>query len=116
MGDNFSKGLAHGLAGLVGDGAAYDPLADARTQLSNANSKYQSTVNAGLLKLTAMDQKLVETSVKYMQSSIGGLQEQASLSNQIITDGLAETNSFLVVLALTLMILVFYVLLEKVCC
>jgi hypothetical protein len=119
MGSSFKDtmgGLGHGLAGLVGAGSVYDPMGKLKTDLANANTEMQQTVNAGTI--TALQQ--VGDAESSMLSLIKNVQATMSqsiqLNNELIHQELGVENLFIACIAAAVVIIVFFMMWQKKCC
>ena len=119
MGSSFKDtmgGLGHGLAGLVGAGSLYDPMGKLKTDLANANTQMQQTVNAGTI--TALQQiGTAETSMLSLIQNVQATMTQSiQLNNELIHEELGVENLFIACIAAAVVIIVFFMMLQKKCC
>jgi hypothetical protein len=109
---NVLKGIGSGLAGLVGFGQMYNPVADAQGKVQAATQH--------LNNIAAQDAFL---GLKALQGEVGGLSQAVSANinqmrkviqkNQTIAfQKLAEENYFLIILFIFIFIIFIYLLLQ----
>lgn len=115
-GANVAGGLWHGVLGLFGAGSLYDPAAGANKDLTDAKNKFQNTITSGMIALAQENQTVDIDIIKDFHQNIFLVQDQAQLANQVILDRLQDTNTFVLILGLITIIVIFYLIFQKECC
>lgn len=109
---NFLNGLGHGSLALLGIGEAYDPLSELRKELAKANAKTQSIYdNTSLAFMKADNEEWVNLN-DYLNTNNSTIQETMDYYNTLTYDSIQKTNLFMVILALLILVVIFFMLIQ----
>ena len=108
MGNDVAGGLAHGALGLVGAGAAYDPLGDLKGTLADANNALQQAQNLGAYQTDVDLKNYIDWMRKYNQGEDNIMEEQMKYFNNLANNKLEDINYFLIILSLLVIIIIFF--------
>lgn len=115
-GKNIAGGIAHGMAGLFGLGNLYDPMGELRGELSSSVAKLNN-MTAGK-SIAAVEG--ISSEIKTMYNTLSLDQEVSDsmnkLNNSLLWNTIKQENLFLGVLSSVIIIIVFYLLIQKKCC
>ena len=115
-GSSYWNGVGHGALGLVGMGDAYDPMGDARKQLSEAQSKYQAQFNANCMAQLKNMQDLMDVMQDDEKAALQNFNSHVQYVNQEIWNEIKTDELFLKILGVCVLLLFIFRLLEKRCC
>jgi hypothetical protein len=112
MSNDTGSGVATGLASLAGLGELYDPLAELRGDLMNAQNDMQNLLNtsnfASIKQNTDNDGKLFS----YIQTNSSAIKKTIIKYNNIAMDGIQKQNFFTSILSILVIVLVFFRLIK----
>ncbi len=107
---NFFKGLGQGTLALIGFGQAWDPLADERSDLSEAQSTLQETVNMGVIASLKTQSQVNQDFYEWITTNNSVIQETMKYYNTLVTNNLGQQSTFLSLTILLVFIIVIYLL------
>lgn len=109
-------GLAHGMLGLFGAGDAYNPMGELSGELNSSISAMNNMVaNNTILSLNALSNEM-KTFHDDMATNTKAVVAAQELTNVQLFDALQVENIFLMVLAVSVIIIVIFLLMQKKCC
>jgi len=112
---NFIEGAGHGFLALFGAGAVYDPMGDKRSDLSQAKSDMQTTINNMTLEAIKVQASLDEDFYNFMKVQQDTINDQNALTDAQIWDAIKQENMFLVLISVLVIIIVFFMLIRNDC-
>ena len=107
---DFLTGLGHGALALIGFGEAWDPLSDLRSDLSQAQSSLQETVNIGLLSSLKTQNTINRDFYQWITTNNSVIQDSINYYNTLVTNNLGQQSTFLSLTILLVFFIVFYLL------
>ena len=107
---DFFSSLGHGALALIGFGEAWDPLSDLRSDLSQAQSSLQDTVNIGLLASLKTQNTVNQDFYQWITTNNSVIQETMNYYNTLVTNNLGQQSTFLSLTILLVFFIVFYLL------
>lgn len=106
-------GIGHGILSLVGMGKLYDPMGDLRGQMAQSNAKLNAMVQAKSLEAI----QGLSDDVKELYTLLGTnetkLQTFIDQNNQLLWEQIKEENLFISILAVSVIIIIFFMLVAK---
>ena len=110
---DFFGGLGHGFAAILGLGSEFDPMSDLRSQLATANSNLQAIQNVGAYNGLKEDIKINTEFQEMMMDENKLMTESSQYYNNVALDNIKQTDLFLTLLALLVIVVVFFMLARK---
>lgn len=110
------SGLGHGLVSLAGIGSVYDPMAELRGELSSSVSDMNNMVANETIGALQTEQTEIQALYTNMETHTEVMQSVMKENNAMIWDSLAEENIFIATLAVLVVLLVLFMLVQKNCC
>ncbi len=107
---NVFKGLGHGTLALLGLGEAWDPLSDLRSDLSEAQSTLQDTLNIGMISAFKTQNQVNQDFYDWITTNNSVIQETMKYYNTLVTNNLGQQSTFLSLTVLLVFIIVIYLL------
>ena len=107
---NVFKGLGHGTLALLGLGEAWDPLSDVRSELSEAQSTLQDTLNIGMISAFKTQNQVNQSFYEWIITNNSVIQETMKYYNTLVTNNLGQQSTFLSLTVLLVFIIVIYLL------
>ena len=113
---NAAGGLAHGMLSLIGMGGAYNPMGDLSSELNSAVSDMNNMVADNTVNAFLAQQKEFQAMYQDLRSESDRVVAAQEVTNTQLYDSLQIENTFITILTLTIIIIVFYLLVQKKCC
>ena len=107
---DFFGGLAHGALALFGLGEVYDPLGKLRGEIADANASIQETKNVGAYDSIQTLSDEAKKQYNLFKSSQALTIEKAKFLNNLAMDDIAETNLFLTLLSVLVLVIIIYLI------
>lgn len=115
-GKNIAGGIAHGLAGLFGLGNLYDPMGELRGELSSSVAKLNNMTASESIAAVEGISSEIKTMYNTLELDKTVSDTMNKLNNDLIWNSIKQENLFLGVLSSVIIIIVFYLLIQKKCC
>ena len=109
-GIDFLTGLGHGALALIGFGEAYDPLSDLRSDLSDAQTTLQDTVNIALIGSLKTQNQLNQDFYAWITTNNSVIQQSMKYYNTMVTNNLGQQSTFLSLMIILVFIIVIYLI------
>ena len=106
-------GVGHGLASLVGAGSLVDPMGGLRAELSSKINDLNMMVAQKSLAVAEAENQSIKDLYSLMGTKSKELQVTFDYNNELIWDTLKQDNIFIGVLGASVLIIVFFMLIQK---
>lgn len=103
-------GMAHGLAAICGLGSEFDPMQDLRSELATAKENLQAIKDQGAYTALQEQNKINQQFVEMIQTQNKVNSQSTRYYNDIALDGIKQTDLFMVILTLLVIVIIFFML------
>ena len=107
---DFLSGLGHGALALIGFGEAWDPLSDLRSDLSQAQSTLQDSINTSLISSLKIQNTVNQDFYEWITTNNSIIQETMNYYNTLVTNNIGTQSTFLSFTILLVFFIVIYLL------